>query len=147
MQIILLHDLDKVGRRGQTVKVADGYARNYLFPKGLAVRADTAKKRELEIKLKSLAARDDRDRKAAEGVAAQLAQVSVKISAAASDEDRLFGSVTAQMIAAALAEKGHAVEARQVLLDEPLKALGNYTVPVKLHHDVVAEIQLWIERS
>ncbi len=146
MQIILLHDVDKVGRRGETVNVANGYARNYLFPEGLAVRADTAKKKELEIRLAALEARDDRDRKSSEELAESMKDVAVKISAAAGDEDRLYGSVTAQMIASALAEKGHAVEAKQVMLDEPLRALGNYTVPVKLHRDVTAEIQVWIER-
>ena len=147
MQIILLHDVDKVGRRGQTVNVANGYARNYLFPQGLAVRADTAKKKELQIKLAALEARDDRDRKAAEELSGTMRDVAIKIAAAASDEDKLYGSVTAQMIASALAEKGHSVEAKQVLLDEPLRALGNYTIPVKLHRDVTAEVQLWIERS
>lgn len=146
MQIILLHDVDKVGRRGETVNVANGYARNYLFPEGLAVRANTAKKKELEIRLAALEARDDRDRKSSEELAESMKDVAVKISAAAGDEDRLYGSVTAQMIASALAEKGHAVEAKQVMLDEPLRALGNYTVPVKLHRDVTAEIQVWIER-
>ena len=147
MQIILLHDVAKVGRRGESVTVADGYARNYLFPQGLAVRADTAKKKELEIKLASLEARDDRDRKSAEDLSESMKDVSVKIAAAASDEDTLFGSITAQMIASALAEKGHTIDAKQVLLDEPLKSLGNYTVPVRLHRDVEAEVQVWIERS
>lgn len=146
MQIILLHDVDKVGRRGESVSVADGYARNFLFPQGLAVRADTAKKKELEMRLASLEARDDRDRKVAEDQAESMKDVSIKIEAAASDEDKLFGSVTGQMIASALADKGHAIEARQILLDEPLKTLGNYTIPVRLHREVNAEIQLWIER-
>jgi len=147
MQIILLHDVDKVGRRGESVNVADGYARNYLFPQGLAVRADTAKKKELEMRLASLEARDGRDRKSAEDLAESMKDVSVKIVAAAGEDDKLFGSITAQMIASALGEKGHTVETKQVLLDEPLKSLGNYTIPVRLHRDVNAEVQLWIERS
>lgn len=147
MQIILLHDVDKVGRRGAQVSVADGYARNFLFPQGLAVRADTAKKKELEQRLAALEARDDRDRTAAEQLAESMKSITIKLSAAASDEDRLYGSITAQNIVTALAEKGHEVEVKQVLLDEPLKTLGNFTIPVKIHRDVVAEIQLWIERS
>jgi large subunit ribosomal protein L9 len=147
MQIILLHDVDKVGRRGAQVSVADGYARNFLFPQGLAVRADTAKKKELEQRLTALEARDDRDRTAAEQLAESMKSITIKLSAAASDEDRLYGSITAQNIVTALAEKGHEVEVKQVLLDEPLKTLGNFTIPVKIHRDVVAEIQLWIERS
>ena len=147
MQIILLHDVDKVGRRGEEVSVADGYARNYLFPQGLAVRADTAKKKELEIRLAAFEARDERDRSTAAELAESLKDVSIKLVAAASDEDRLYGSITAQNIAQALAEKGHSVEAKHVLLDEPLKSLGNFTIPVKLHRDVTAEVQVWIERS
>lgn len=147
MEIILLHDVDKVGRRGQSVRVSDGYARNFLFPQGLAVRADTAKKKELEHQLKVLEARDDRDRKSAEELAAQMGEVSVKLSAAASDEDKLYGSITAQMIAGALGEKGYTIEPRQIELEEPLKNLGNYAVPLRLHRDVRVEVQVWVERA
>jgi len=144
MQIILLHDVDKVGRRGETVNVADGYARNFLFPQGMAVRADTAKTKELKMKLSAYEARDERDREAAESRAASMQGVALSLSAAASDEGRLFGSVTAQMIAAELAGKGHEVEAKHVLLDEPIRELGSYTVAVRLHREVNAEIQLEI---
>lgn len=147
MQIILLHDVDKVGRRGETVNVADGYARNFLFPQGMAVRADTAKTKELEMKLTAYEARDERDREAAETRAASLNGVALKMSAAASDEGRLFGSVTAQMIAGELAEKGHEVEAKRVLLDEPIRELGSYTIAVRLHRDVNAEVSLEIEAA
>jgi large subunit ribosomal protein L9 len=147
MQIILLHDVDKVGSRGETVNVADGYARNFLFPQGMAVRADTAKTKELEMKLKAFEVRDERDREAAEAQAAAMNGVALKMSAAASDEGRLFGSVTAQMIAGELAEKGHEVEAKRVLLDEPIRDLGSYTIAVRLHRDVNAEISLEIEAT
>jgi large subunit ribosomal protein L9 len=147
MQIILLHDVDKVGRRGETVNVADGYARNFLFPQGMAVRADTAKKKELEMKLAAYEARDDRDREAAEGRASGMQGVALKMSAAASDEGRLFGSITAQMIAGELVGKGHEVEAKQILLAEPIRELGSYTIPVRLHREVDAEITLEIEAT
>lgn len=147
MQIILLHDVDKVGRRGAQVNVANGYARNYLFPQGLAVRADTSKKKELEMRLASLEARDDRDRKEAAQRATTINGVSIEFSAAAGDENRLYGSVTVQNIVAALAEKGHEIDAKQIVLDEPLKTLGEFAIPVKLHRDVVAEIQLRIVRA
>jgi len=147
MQIILLHDVDKVGRRGETVNVADGYARNFLFPQGMAVRADTAKTKELEMKLTAYEARDERDREAAEALAAAMNGVALKLSAAASDEGRLFGSVTAQMIAGELAEKGHEIEAKRVLLAEPIRELGSYTIAVRLHRDVNAEVTLDIEAS
>lgn len=147
MEIILLHDVDKVGRRGQSVNVADGYARNFLFPHGLAVRANTAKKKELEHQLRVLAARDERDRKSAAELADKMGQVFVQLSANASEEDRLYGSITVQMIAAALAAKGYDVEARQVELAEPIKALGSYNVPLRLHHDVRVEVQVQVDRA
>ena len=147
MQIILLHDVDKVGQRGQTVNVANGYARNFLFPAGMAVRADTAKTKELEMKLRAFEARDDRDREAAESRATGMKGVVLKMSAAASDEGRLFGSVTAQLIAAELGEKGHEVEAKQVLLDEPIREVGSYTIAVRLHRGVDAEVQLEVEAT
>ncbi len=147
MNIILLHDVDKLGRRGDAVAVANGYARNFLFPQSLAVRADTAKKKELELRLTALQTRDDRDRKSSQELAESMKDVSVKIEANASDEDTLYGSITAQMIAAALVDKGHKIDARQVELEEPLKSLGSYTVPVRLHRDVHVEVQVWIERA
>ena len=147
MEIILLHDVDKVGRRGQSVNVADGYARNFLFPQGLAVRANTAKKKELEHQLRVLEARDERDRKTAAELAAKMGQVFVQLSANASEEDRLYGSITVQMIASALAAKGYEVEARQVELAEPIKALGSYTVPLRLHRDVRVEVQVQVDRA
>lgn len=147
MQIILLHDVLKVGRRGETANVADGYAMNFLFPQGMAVRADTAKKKELEMKLKSFEARDDRDRKEAEVRAATLRGAAIKYTAAASDEGKLFGSVTAQIIVTELEGLGHAVEPRQILLAEPIRNVGSYTVEVRLHADVSAEIQLEVEAS
>jgi large subunit ribosomal protein L9 len=147
MNVILLHDVDKLGRRGETVAVSNGYARNFLFPKSLAVRADTAKKKELETRLKAYAAKDDRDRRTAEELAQAMREVSVNIPVAASEEGTLYGSVTAPIIAGALREKGHEVETRQIELEEPLKALGSYTVPLRLHRDVAVEVKVWIERS
>jgi large subunit ribosomal protein L9 len=147
MQIILLHDVDKVGQRGQTVNVANGYARNFLFPAGMAVRADTAKTKELEMKLKAFGARDDRDREAAESMAASMRDVAIKLQAVASDEGKLFGSITAQNICAELAGLGHEMQPKQVLLGEPIRALGSYTITVRLHPSVNAEIQLEVEAS
>ncbi|RKZ17176.1 50S ribosomal protein L9 [bacterium] len=147
MQIILLHDVDKVGHRGESVQVANGYARNFLFPQGMAVRADTAKKKELEMKLKALEVRDGRDRETAETRAASMSGVTIKHVAAASDEGKLFGSVTSQVIVTELASLGHEVEVRSVLLNEPIRAVGSYTIAVKLHREVNAEIKLEVEAS
>ena len=147
MDVILLHEVQKLGKRGETVAVARGYARNFLFPKGLAVRADLAHQKELDSKLRNLEAKDERTLKSAEEMGEQLKEASVNITAAAGDEDKLYGSVTGQQIAAALAEQGHTVEARHIQLEEPLKKLGNYTVPIRIHRDVVVEVQVWIERA
>ena len=147
MQIILLHDVDKVGQRGQTVNVANGYARNFLFPAGMAVRADTAKTKELEMKLKAFGARDDRDREAAESKAASMNDIAIKLQAVASEEGRLFGSINVQTITAELVGLGHEIQPKQVLLDQPIRALGSYTIKVRLHPSVSAEIKLEVEAS
>jgi large subunit ribosomal protein L9 len=127
--------------------VANGFARNFLFPQGLAVRADTATKKELDHRIRVLDLRDERTKKEAEELATKMSDASVKLKANASDDDKLYGSVTAQMIAAELAAKGFLVSARQVELEEPLRALGNYAVPVRLHRELSVDVQVWIERA
>jgi len=147
MDVILLHDVQKLGRRGEKVGVARGHARNFLFPQGLAVRADQVNQKELEARLQSLQSKDDKGREEAEGIAATMQDVTVTITATAGDEDKLYGSVTVAMIAEALSEKGHAIEAKQIVLPEPLKKLGIFSVPVRIHHDVEVEVQVAIEAS
>ena len=146
MQVILMHDIEALGRRGERKSVADGYARNFLFPKGLAVRADTAKLKELEMQLSALEARDERGLGDAQSKAQALEGFSLTLTGAASDEDKLYGSVSSQMIAAGLVEAGHEVDAKQVLLSEPIRQLGSYQVRVKLHRDVDVEIQVEVKR-
>jgi large subunit ribosomal protein L9 len=146
MDVILLHDVQKLGRRGQKVNVARGHARNFLFPQGLAVRADQANQKELEVRLQSLQSQDDAGREAAEALAAAMQDASITITAAAGEEN-LYGSVTAAMIAEALVALGHGVQAKQIVLEEPLKRLGSFSVPVRVHHDVTVEIQVAVERA
>ena len=146
MDVILLHDLQKLGRRGEKVSVARGFARNFLFPPGLAVNADRARQKELETELQRLELKDEQGREAAESLVASLKDLSVTITAAAGEEN-LYGSVTSAMIASSLAEKGHAVETKQVILEEPLKKLGTYKVPVRVHRDLEVEIEVAIERA
>lgn len=147
MQIILLEDVNKLGKRGQTVKVANGFARNFLFPQGLAVRADTAVQKDLELKIKALEARDDRLASAAQERGRALDATAVTIPARAASDGKLFGSVTAALVAAALSAEGHEVEARHIQMDEPFKAVGSYTVPVRLHRDVTVEVKVDVEAS
>jgi large subunit ribosomal protein L9 len=146
MEIILLHDIEKLGSRGDKKSVADGYARNYLFPQGLAVRADTAKVKELEMRLKAFEARDERGLGDAQKNAQALAGFTLVLSGAASDDDKLYGSVSSQMIAAGLVEAGHKVKPRQVLLPEPIRQLGTFTVPVRIHREVTVDVEVEVKR-
>ena len=146
MDVILLHDVQKLGRRGAKVAVARGYARNYLFPRGLAIQASLAKERELENQIKALESHDELQRETAEGLAEAMKGAAITIKAAAGEEN-LYGSVTAAMISSALAELGHEVEAKQVQLEEPFKKLGTFNVPVRVHRDIEVEVQLTIERA
>ena len=146
MDVILLHDVQKLGRRGVKVNVARGYARNFLFPQGLAVHADLAKEKELESKLKAFESRDEFVHESAQALAESLKDVAITITAAAGEEN-LYGSITAAMISSALAEKGHEVTAKQVLLEEPFKKLGTYSVSVHVHRDIEVKVQVSIERA
>ncbi len=146
MDVILLHDVQKLGRRGEKVNVARGYARNFLFPQGLAVHADRAHEKELEAKLRRLELKDERGKEEAEALANALKDLSITILAAAGEES-LYGSVTVSMIAKALQEKGHAVEARMIRLEEPLKKLGTYKVPLSVHRDFETEIEVVVQRT
>ena len=147
MDVILLHNVQKLGRRGEKVSVARGHARNFLFPQGLAVRADQVDQKELESKLQHLENQDDKGRQAAEEQAAGMQDVVVTITAVAGDEDKLYGSVTAAMIAQALGDQGHVIESKQIVMEEPLKKLGSFAVPVRIHHDIEVEVQVAIERA
>jgi large subunit ribosomal protein L9 len=147
MRVIMIHDMDKVGRRGQTVSVAKGYARNFLFPRGLAVLADSGNERQLQMRLKNLEKRDEQERTDAQGRAERIQGAVVKFTMAAGEEDRLYGSVTGAMVASELGRQGHTVDPRQVDLPDHIKQLGAYTVPVRLHRDVRVEIQVLVERQ
>ena len=147
MKVILLQEVDKVGRAGDQVEVADGYARNFLIPKRKAVAATPAHIKSLDDLLPQHKGRVDRLRQAAETMAARLAGASCVITRQAGDQDKLFGSVTNLDIAAALAAQGLEVDRRRVLLQEPIRAIGSYTIPVRLHPEVVAEIKLTVERA
>ena len=146
MEVILLHDIDKLGSRGETKSVANGYARNFLFPQGLAVRADTAKVKELEMRLKAFEARDERGLGDAQKSAQALAGYTLTLSGAASEDDKLYGSVSAQVIAAGLVKAGHEIVPKQVLLPEPIRQLGTFTVPVRMHREVTVDVEIEVKR-
>ena len=147
MRVILLEDIEKVGRAGDQLEVSDGYARNFLIPKRKAVAATTSHTRSLDHLLRQNKGREERLRRAAEAMAARITEASCSIKRRAGEQDRLFGSVTNQDIAAALGAQGIELDRRKILLQEPIKALGNYTIPVRLHPQVVAELRLAVERE
>ena len=144
MEVILRQAVDNLGHTGDIVKVSAGYARNFLLPRGLAYEATTGNKKRLEQERNRLeAAENERKGKASE-IATKIEQVSLTFSARVGEEGKLFGSVGAADIAAELEKQGLHVEKRQVDLHEPIKALGVYRVPIRLHADVKPEVRVWV---
>jgi large subunit ribosomal protein L9 len=147
MKVILRKDSEKLGHVSEVVSVKDGYARNYLIPRGIAYEATDGSLRQLEEENKQQARRTDKEHVHAEALAANLEKISITIKMKVGEEEKLFGSVTAQMIADALVEKEITLDKRQIELEEPLKALGIYDVPVKLTGGVIGKIKVWIVRE
>jgi len=147
MKVILRKDSEKLGHVSEVVSVKDGYARNYLIPRGIAYEATDGSLRQLEEENKQQSRRTDKEHVQAEALAANLEKISITIKMKVGEEEKLFGSVTAQMIADALVEKEITLDKRQIELEEPLKALGIYDVPVKLTGGVTGKIKVWIVRE
>jgi len=144
MKIILREDVDSLGQAGETLDVKDGYARNYLIPQKLAYPATRSFSRIFNEEKKL---RDNRDARAtvqAEQVAAKLGNLSLETTVKVGEEDKVFGAVTAADIAELLAAKGYEIDKRNILLEEPLKALGIYNVPVKVAPEIKAEVKVWV---
>jgi large subunit ribosomal protein L9 len=144
MKVILRKDFEQLGKVGEIVDVKRGYARNYLIPKEIAFIADEKNLRRIEEEQKQSAIRKDREKNNAEKLAAELSKVSCTASVQVGEEDRVFGSVTSQDIAGLLKEKGYEIDRRKILLEESIKALGIYDIPIKLHTDVEVKIKLWV---
>jgi large subunit ribosomal protein L9 len=142
MEVILREHVDNLGRRGDVVKVASGYARNYLLPRKLALAVNEANKRQIERERKNAEVRELEEKTQAEAFAARLAEAEISIARRVGDHDALYGSVTSADIAAALAAKGFEIDKRKITLAEPIKALGEVTVPVKIHRDVTAQVKV-----
>jgi large subunit ribosomal protein L9 len=147
MKVLLRQDFETLGKRGEVVSVKNGFARNYLFPRGIALLATPAAQRVLEEEQRMLTHRQVKERRDAEALAKELETVSVTAAVAAGEEDRVFGSVTSQTIADLLVEKGYTIDKRKIVLDEPIKALGVYSVPIKLHTDVEVKLRLWVVKE
>ena len=144
MKVILSADVPDLGGIGDVVNVKDGYARNYLFPKKLAELATTRNLKQLEHTKRVIEAKRQKEKMSAEELARKLAGVQVRILAKVGEEERLYGSVTTAMIAADLAEKGFEIDKRRIQLTDPIRTTGVFTVPVKLHQDVVTELKVWV---
>jgi large subunit ribosomal protein L9 len=142
MEVILREHVDKLGRRGDLVKVADGYARNYLLPRKMALLATAGNKQVIQREKVKFDATEAEEQKAAQAVGDRLATVEIEIARRVGETDTLFGSVTNADIAEALAAKGFDLDRRKVQLHDPIKKLGEFDVPVKLHRDVTVTLKV-----
>ena len=147
MKVILLRDVESLGSAGEVVQVKSGFARNFLIPQRQALVASDTNVAQFESKRKQHAAVSERERRAAETIAKQLEADSLTAQVRVGDEDRLFGSVTVQNIADLLAEKDYDIDRRAIQLEEPIRALGVYTIDVRLHADVTANVKLWVVKE
>ncbi len=147
MKVILKEEVDKLGESGELVDVSDGYARNYLIPRNLALEAtksnmatykEIRSQRELSLSI---------EKRNADLLAKELDSISCTAMVAVGEQDRVFGSVTSQTIAELLKEKGFDIDRKKIMLDEPIKALGVYTVPIRLHTDTEGKLKVWVVKE
>ncbi|MFO7976351.1 MAG: 50S ribosomal protein L9 [Candidatus Hydrogenedentota bacterium] len=144
MKVILSENVSHLGDMGATVTVADGYARNYLFPRNLAVPADSGSAREMEHQRRLIMRREEKVRTELTREAKNLEGLTIEIKARAGENEKIFGSVTTAMIAQKLEELGHHFDRKQIELEEPIKSLGIYSVPVRLMKGITADIKVWV---
>jgi large subunit ribosomal protein L9 len=142
MEVILRAHVDNVGKRGEIVKVADGYARNYLLPRKLALLATEGNKKHVERERKIVEAREAAEKSQAEAIAAKLTSIEISISRRVGDTEQLYGSVTAADVAEFLKTQGFEIDRRKLILPEPIKAIGQHTVPLKLHREVTVPLKV-----
>jgi large subunit ribosomal protein L9 len=142
IELILREDVKALGKAGEMVRVKPGYARNYLLPQGLAYEATEGNKKRIAAETKARTSRQDAERTEAERAAATLGQVALTLTGKAGEEGKLFGSITTQDLADALARQGHQIDKRRIELDHPIKTLGHHTVAVRLHPEVHAEVHV-----
>jgi len=147
MQIILQEDVEKLGNRGQVVEVAEGYARNFLLPRKLALEANAGNMKRLEKMRAAFAKKEATEKGDAQKLAELLAGVSLEIARKSGENDQLFGSVTTADISDALAAQGYTIDKRKLQLAEPIKLIGNFDIPVKLHREVVATVKLAVKKE
>jgi len=147
MDVILREDVEKLGTRGQLVKVTPGYARNFLLPNKMAVAATESNKKIVEQERQAHLRREAKVEGEAKDLGQMLGAVSITISQKAGENDQLFGSVTSKDIAEALEKQGYTIERRKIALDEPIKTLGEFKIPIRLHREVTAEITVHVVKE
>jgi large subunit ribosomal protein L9 len=147
MKVILRQNVETLGHIGDVVEVKSGYARNYLIPNKLAYTALKGNVKALEEEKKSFERKSQQELQHAEAQAAEIEKVSVSIPVQVGEEDKIFGTVTTQMIADALKEKGYEIDKRKIEIEEPIKSLGIYTISIKLHSNVSAKVKVWVVRE
>jgi large subunit ribosomal protein L9 len=147
MEVILLEDIGGLGKRGTSVRVADGYARNFLIPRKKAIEAVGNARAVFKDRERARVAQEAKQRQAAEALREQLSQISLQFSVEAGEEDQLYGSVSAHEIQDALAAKGYTVERKNVRLPEPIKSLGVFEVPIHLFEEIEAPVKVWVVRK
>jgi large subunit ribosomal protein L9 len=145
MEVILKEDISNLGHRGDVVKVADGYGRNYLLPKKLAMQATADNRKQIEDMKASAVRKSAKEKTEAEALVSQLNNIALVFERKVGEQDHLFGSVTSADIAAQLEQKGFNIDRRKVQLDEPLKQVGEFHIPVKLHREVTAHVAVTVK--
>lgn len=147
MKVLLRQNFDSLGEAGKIVNVKDGFARNFLLPRGIAFEANERNLKIFEQEKSRLAGLKEKEKKSAEALKAKMDGVSITATLPVGEDDRVFGSVTNQDIADLLAAKGFSIDKRKVILEEPVKALGIYEVPVKLHPEIESTVKLWVVKQ
>ena len=147
MEIILQEDVDKLGTRGQVVNVANGYARNFLLPRKLGIEATPGNMKRLEKMRATFAKKEATEKEAAQKLAELLSAVSLSFTRKAGENDQLFGSVTSGDVADALAAQGFQIEKRKIMLADPIKVVGEYQIPIKLHREITATVKLTVSKE
>lgn len=144
MRVILRENLENLGKKGDIVEVADGYGRNYLIPKKLALQVNKSNMKMIEIEQKALQKSFEKERESYQSLIEKLNQVTLSFSRKTAEKDVIFGSVSPADIKESLADQGFDIDKKKILLDEPIKRLGNYTVPVKVFHEEKAEVKVHV---
>jgi large subunit ribosomal protein L9 len=147
MEIILIQDVDKLGKSGQIVKVKEGFARNFLIPNGFAIPLTAANLKRLQQQKQSKLLQLEKVKKESEALKEKLEKLSLTIPVLVQEEDKMYGSIGAQEIAHALKEEGFELDKNILAMNEPIKALGIYEIPVKLHPEVIAKVKVWIVKK